>query len=67
MRDRLKALVRSLLLRRRLDEDMDDEMRFHIEQYRRDLVRNGVSPAEAASTHCKMFCSGRASSRSMRR
>jgi predicted permease len=46
--DRFKALARSLLLRRRLDEDMDDEMHFHIEQYQRDLVRGGVAPAEAA-------------------
>src|SRR5260370_35084748 len=46
--DRLKALVRSLLLRRRLDEDMDDEMHFYIEQYQRDLVRSGVPPPEAA-------------------
>ena len=28
--------------------DMDEEMQFHIEQYRRDLVRGGVAPAVAA-------------------
>ncbi len=47
MLDRLKALARSLLQPRRLDDDTDDEMRFHIEQYRGDLVRNGVAVEEA--------------------
>jgi predicted permease len=53
--DRLTALARSLLLRRRLDADMDDEMQFHIEQYRRDLVSSGVAPAEAARRARKEF------------
>src|SRR2546422_10579731 len=46
--DRLKALARSILLRRRLDQDMDDEMLFHIEQYECDLIRSGTPPVEAA-------------------
>src|SRR6266853_4733650 len=53
--DRFKALARSLLLRRRLDEDMDDEIHFHIEQYQRDLVRSGAPPAEAARRARKEF------------
>ena len=47
MLDRLKALARSLLARSRLDVDMDDEIRFHIDQYRSDLIRNGVGSDEA--------------------
>src|SRR5260370_32529829 len=46
--DGLKALIRSLQMRRRLDDDMDDEMRFHIEEYERDLVRSGLPGPEAA-------------------
>ena len=30
------------------DADVEEEMRFHIEQYRRDLVRSGVSEADAS-------------------
>ena len=48
MLGRLKARARSLSTRRRLDLDMDEEMRFHIEQYQRDLVRSGVPPSEAS-------------------
>lgn len=40
MLNRLKAYFR-------LDRDMDDEMSIHIEQYREDLIRQGVPPAEA--------------------
>ncbi len=46
--DGLKALVRSLQTRNRLDDDMDDEMRFHIQEYERDLVRRGLPAPEAA-------------------
>ena len=45
MLDRLKALARSLLLRRRLDEDMEDEMRFHLEQEIETNLRRGMSAA----------------------
>jgi len=46
--DGFKALVRSLQTRKRLDEDMDDEMRFHIQECERDLVRRGLPAPEAA-------------------
>src|SRR5258708_2400155 len=46
--DGLKALVRSIQTRKRLDDDMDDEMRFHIQEYERDLVRRGLPAPEAA-------------------
>src|SRR5260370_36450861 len=46
--DGIKALVRSLQTRNRLDDDMEDEMRFHIQEYERDLVRGGLPAPEAA-------------------
>ena len=48
MPDRLKALARMLLRRSRLASDMDDEMSFHIAEYRDDLIRSGMPQAEAA-------------------
>ncbi|HVW08168.1 MAG TPA: ABC transporter permease [Bryobacteraceae bacterium] len=47
MPDRLNALLRLFRRRKQLASEMDDEMRFHIQQYRDDLVRNGVPLAEA--------------------
>jgi predicted permease len=48
MLQRLRSLFRGLFQRRRFEEAMAEEMRFHIAQYTEDLVRAGVSPAEAA-------------------
>jgi predicted permease len=48
MLDRLKAFIRTLRTRGRLGADMDDEMRFHIDQYRQDLISQGMAPSEAA-------------------
>ncbi|MEJ7607335.1 MAG: permease prefix domain 1-containing protein [Bryobacteraceae bacterium] len=45
---RLKALIQSLLRRKHLDTDMDEEMRFHIDQYQSDLVSDGVPEGEAS-------------------
>lgn len=47
MSDRLNALFRLFLRRKRLATEMDDEMSFHILQYQDDLVRGGLSQAEA--------------------
>jgi predicted permease len=47
MRDRLNALLRLFRRRKQLTSEMDDEMSFHILQYRDDLVRGGVPQAEA--------------------
>jgi predicted permease len=44
---RLKSWLRSTLGRRRLEQDMDEEVRFHIEARADDLVREGVVPNEA--------------------
>ncbi len=49
MQDRLKALARMFRRSASLGPDMDDEMDFHISQYRDDLVKKrGFPPAEAA-------------------
>lgn len=47
MRDRLRAAVRAFRNRNNLGADMDDEMRFHIDQCRQDLIRQGMPPEEA--------------------
>lgn len=41
-------LLQPLLGRRSFEEGMDEEMRHHIELYTEDLVRSGMTPAEAA-------------------
>src|SRR6202035_2124211 len=46
--DALKALVRSIVTRKRLDDDMEAEMRFHIQEYERDLICRGLSTPAAA-------------------
>jgi len=45
--DRARALVRSLLGHARLDRDIEDELRFHMEEYAADLMRGGM-PADQA-------------------
>ena len=40
--------IRTWLRRPDWEDDMRDEMRFHLERRAADLVRNGLSPAEAA-------------------
>jgi predicted permease len=45
---RLRSWLRAGLHRSRLERDMDDEFRFHIERYAADLVRHGIPRDEAA-------------------
>jgi putative ABC transport system permease protein len=45
---RMRSLWRSLRTRQRLDAEMDDEFRFHVEQRAADLERTGLSAGEAA-------------------
>lgn len=52
--DRLRAILRSLR-RRNLDGDMEDEMRFHIEQYKQDLIVAGMPDWEAAEQSRRAF------------
>ena len=48
MLHRVRSLFRALAGRRDFEAGMDEELRFHIEQYAGDLVRSGVPPDEAA-------------------
>jgi predicted permease len=45
--DRLRSLLNALFRRGRFEEDMADELRFHIDAYADDLERSGVPRAEA--------------------
>jgi putative ABC transport system permease protein len=49
MREKLAGLVRSLFGRRRLERDMEEEMRFHVDMEAERLAARGV-PAELART-----------------
>jgi predicted permease len=43
----VRSWVRSLVFRRRVDRDIDDELRFHIEEQVDSAVRDGLTPEEA--------------------
>ncbi len=45
---RLRSFVVALFRRRRFEHDLSDELRFHIDAYAADLVRDGMPQAEAA-------------------
>jgi predicted permease len=47
MPNRLRTLFNALFRRRRLDRDMEEELRFHLERRAEDLRRGGLAPAEA--------------------
>jgi putative ABC transport system permease protein len=44
---RLRSWLRANLRRARIDSEMDAELRFHLEAYAEDLMRNGVSRQQA--------------------
>jgi putative ABC transport system permease protein len=44
---RLGSMVRALLGRRRFEDGMSEELRFHIEEYAADLMRGGLSKDES--------------------
>jgi predicted permease len=44
---RLRSWVRAILRRSRMENEMDAELRFHIDAYAEDLIRDGVPPSEA--------------------
>src|SRR5213080_3069678 len=46
MRSRVRSWLRSMLRRARMESEMDAELRFHIEAFAEDLVRNGVPREE---------------------
>ena len=44
---RVRSSLRAITQRSRVENEMDAELRFHMEAYAEDLVRNGVPPQEA--------------------
>ncbi len=47
LKSRLTSWLRSSLHRRRLEENMEEEVQFHIDARAADLIRNGLAPEEA--------------------
>jgi putative ABC transport system permease protein len=47
MLGRLRSLLRVLRLRNDFEEEMNEELRFHVEQYAEDLMHSGVPAQEA--------------------
>ncbi len=47
VRSRLRSWTQNVLRRSRIESDMDAELRFHIEAYAEDLVRNGMAREQA--------------------
>src|SRR4051812_27841850 len=45
---RLRSLTRVLRARNQFEQEMSEELRFHIEQYTNELIEKGLSPDEAA-------------------
>jgi hypothetical protein len=45
---RFRSWFQAVVHRSRWEEEMDDEVRFHIEQQAADLVRGGITPGEAS-------------------
>ncbi len=48
MLEPVRSALRALVQRRRFEDGMAEELRFHIDQYTDELVRSGVSPEAAA-------------------
>ena len=45
----VRSWFRSLVLRRRVDRDIDEELRFHVEEEVESAIRRGLTPEEARS------------------
>jgi len=52
---RLQSWFRAAFRRHRLEEDMDEELRFHLEARAADLMREGLSRQEATRQACLEF------------
>src|SRR5256885_8310693 len=50
-----KTAGRALFFRRKVEVDLDDEMRFHLEKAQEELVARGVAPEEARLTALREF------------
>ena len=44
---RLRSWFRAITHRVRMERDMDTELRFHMDSYAEDLVRQSIAPGEA--------------------
>ena len=51
----LRLRVRSLLRRSRVDEDIDEELRYHVERQADELTARGMEPVEARDTALRMM------------
>jgi predicted permease len=49
------ARLRNLFIRNRLDRELDDEVRFHVEMQTEDNLRAGMSPSEAHHAAIRSF------------
>lgn len=47
--------LRSLLRRQALDMDLDEELKFHVEQKVLDLIAEGMHPVQARTTALRSF------------
>ena len=47
MNRHLRTVIDAVFRRRRIENEMEDELRFHVEQRAKDLRRRGLSPADA--------------------
>jgi predicted permease len=52
---RFRLKLKALLLRRRLDRDLEDELQFHLAMREEDLRAEGLPPAEARSAARRQF------------
>ena len=55
MLSRLKRALRSLLRRTQVERELDEELRYHIEQQTTQNIRLGMSPEEARYAARKAF------------
>jgi putative ABC transport system permease protein len=53
--DALMLRFRSLFRSTRVERELDDELRFHVEEHIRELTARGVSPAEARTAALRAF------------
>src|SRR5262245_20157176 len=55
MLSRLKTALRALLRRTQVERELDEELRYHIEQQTEQNIRLGMNPAEASDAALKVF------------
>src|SRR5262244_4548274 len=55
MLNKLSARLRALLRRSEMERDLDEELRYHIEQQTEQNIRLGMNPEEARQAALKSF------------